>query len=190
PHPRWVPPAGGREMADGPTLPLVVGARPGRLGALRARVGPRALRVEVLPHLGALRVLARHPGALARSLRHDPDAAWIEPDRALRVAGDGDQIDPATGQPISWAVDAVDAGPAIAAAGGGAPSAPVAVIDTGVDMTHPDLAGRVVAAMDATGADGRVADATGHGTFVTGLIGMVDGNGSGGRRRGGATPPP
>jgi subtilisin family serine protease len=167
---------------------LVIGARPGRLAALRARVRARALRVEVLSRLDALSVLSRDTGALARALRDDPDASWIEPDRTLRVSADGDEVDPATGRALAWADDAVDAGPAIAAAGGGAPSAPVAVIDTGVDLGHPDLSGRVVSAMDATGADGTVRDATGHGTFVTGLIGMVDGNGIGGRGVAGTTP--
>jgi type VII secretion-associated serine protease mycosin len=46
----------------------------------------------------------------------------------------------------------------------------VAVVDSGVDAGHPDLAGSVVPGIDVTGTgDGRV-DATGHGTAMAGLV--------------------
>ncbi len=47
----------------------------------------------------------------------------------------------------------------------------VGVVDTGVDASHPDLAGNVLAGRDftGTGEDGR-ADVNGHGTAMAGLI--------------------
>ena len=45
----------------------------------------------------------------------------------------------------------------------------VAVIDTGVDASHPDLAGRVAGGRDFVGG-GRPHDANGHGTQVAGII--------------------
>jgi subtilisin family serine protease len=53
----------------------------------------------------------------------------------------------------------------------------VAVLDSGVDATHPDLAGQVLPGLDLVdGGDGRV-DPVGHGTTVAGLIaGRADDN--------------
>jgi type VII secretion-associated serine protease mycosin len=48
-------------------------------------------------------------------------------------------------------------------------TAQVAVIDSGVDTSHPDLAGRVVDGTDLSGGDGRT-DREGHGTAMAGLI--------------------
>src|SRR5439155_16635201 len=45
----------------------------------------------------------------------------------------------------------------------------VAIVDSGIDGTHPDLAGRVVAARSFVGGS-PYHDDSGHGTFVAGLI--------------------
>lgn len=50
----------------------------------------------------------------------------------------------------------------------------VAVLDTGVDASHPDLAGKVVAARDFVDATGNTADASWHGTAVAGVIAAAD----------------
>jgi subtilisin family serine protease len=55
---------------------------------------------------------------------------------------------------------------------------PVAVIDSGVDTTHPDLGGRILEAKSFVG-EPAVADNLGHGTFVAGLIAAGVGNGIG-----------
>ena len=46
----------------------------------------------------------------------------------------------------------------------------VAVLDSGIDSAHPDLAGKVVAARDFVDATGDVSDASWHGTAVAGVI--------------------
>ena len=53
----------------------------------------------------------------------------------------------------------------------------VAVIDSGVDRTHRDL-GRVLPGVDFVDG-GRVTDPNGHGTFVSGVVAAVRGNGRG-----------
>jgi subtilisin family serine protease len=56
----------------------------------------------------------------------------------------------------------------------------VAVLDTGIDAGHPDLAGAVVGERDFTGSPSGPADRAGHGTHVAGII-TGDGAASGGK---------
>jgi serine protease len=56
----------------------------------------------------------------------------------------------------------------------------VAVIDTGVDASHPDLAGQVLPGIDlVAGTSGISTDPNGHGTHVSGTIAAATGNGVG-----------
>ncbi|MGH3077581.1 MAG: S8 family peptidase [Gaiellaceae bacterium] len=55
---------------------------------------------------------------------------------------------------------------------------PVAVIDSGVDASHPELSGRILAAKSFVGGPAGT-DTLGHGTFVSGLIAAGVGNGIG-----------
>lgn len=52
---------------------------------------------------------------------------------------------------------------------------PVAIIDSGVDFAHPELAGKVLDDKSFVGGSARV-DTLGHGTFVAGLIAAGVGN--------------
>lgn len=55
----------------------------------------------------------------------------------------------------------------------------IAVVDSGVDDSHPDLAHRVVLARDVTGLAAQPARLDMHGTAVAGVIGADAGNGQG-----------
>jgi subtilisin family serine protease len=134
-------------------------------------------RPEPIDALGVVAARARSPARLVAALRDR--VAYVEPDARLRVAADYfDRVDTATGIPFTWDYDAVRAGPALAAAGGGSRRI-VAVIDTGADVSHPDLAGRLVRPIDSRTGGADVTDVVGHGTFVAGLVSAVDGNGIG-----------
>src|SRR2546430_16547121 len=55
----------------------------------------------------------------------------------------------------------------------------VAVIDSGVQADHPDLAGRLAPGRDFVDGDGTPQDGNGHGTHVTGIVAADAGNGIG-----------
>ncbi len=55
----------------------------------------------------------------------------------------------------------------------------VAVVDSGVDASHPDLAPNVLPGHDYVGGDENPADENGHGTHVAGTIAAERGNGIG-----------
>ena len=161
-------------------------AHPERL--IRAASGLHAGPVATIGDLRVLVLRTRHPGRLIARLRGLPGVSAVARSRTFRPAANTEiDLDTLTGIPYSWAYDAVLAGPAIAAVGGGS-SFPVGVIDTGVDVNEPDLAGRISTLRhDAATGSSDVTDHVGHGTMVAGVIAMVDGNGIGGRGIAGAT---
>jgi hypothetical protein len=55
----------------------------------------------------------------------------------------------------------------------------VAVLDSGVDAWHPDLAGRLVAGRNIVAGNDDTTDDRGHGTNMAGIIGAVTNNGLG-----------
>jgi subtilisin family serine protease len=183
-------------IADSPALRfpsrtaprIIVGVEPGAdLDAVAAELRPSSSSLRILRAVGEVSLRASNGAAVADRAAHDRRIAFAEPDRTLRAEADQfDSIDPATGILYDWQYDAVQAGPAIAAVGGGS-STIVAIVDSGVDVAQPDLAGRILPGYDATGTDGTVTDNVGHGTFVAGLVSMVDGNGIGGKGIAGAT---
>jgi subtilisin family serine protease len=55
----------------------------------------------------------------------------------------------------------------------------VAVVDSGVDLDHPDLAGRLVQGIDIVNGDNLPDDDLGHGTMVAGIVAARTSNGTG-----------
>ena len=177
-----------RALAATGTTKVIVGlADRSALSRVSARLTELGAQLESLPALAALAVRGLPAATVVGLLRADPAVAYIEEDRRLkRLADPYDAIDPVTGISYQWAYDAIAAGPAIAAVGGGS-QFPVAVVDTGVEVGHPDLAGRVVGTYSAVDGGADVTDELGHGTFVAGLISSIDANGVGGKGAAGAT---
>jgi len=79
-----------------------------------------------------------------------------------------------------WALEQIGAPAAWSAARGGGVT--IGVVDTGVDLGHPDLVAKIVGTADCVGkpcADGGGQDTNGHGTLVSGIAAAVTGNGRG-----------
>jgi subtilisin family serine protease len=76
-----------------------------------------------------------------------------------------------------WGLDMIEADAAHGVATGA--GAVVAVVDSGVLDTHPDLGGRLLAGHDFVDDDGTPQDGNGHGTHVAGIIAANAGNGVG-----------
>jgi subtilisin family serine protease len=86
----------------------------------------------------------------------------------------------AAGDPLrarQWNLDMIhsDAAHAVTTGAG----AVVAVVDSGVQLDHPDLRGRLAPGADLVDHDATPQDGNGHGTHVAGLIGAATGNGVG-----------
>jgi Subtilase family len=165
---------------------LVAFAAPSAADAARFAVGVRqgadasALRAELDARgLGRGESLAPVPAVLvdapsADALRGLPGAAYVERLRARRTLAYTPN-DPLVAR--QWylaqnrAYDAWEVRPPLAAT-------LVAVIDSGIDGSHPELAERVLEARSFVGGSPKI-DRQGHGTFVAGLIAAESDNGIG-----------
>jgi len=104
------------------------------------------------------------PPELAASLRELPDVIGVFLDDTVRTAVEPEAAPSAVAG--SWSADAA-----------GGEGIEVAIIDTGIDYTHPDLGGcfgpgcRVVAGWDFVNNDADPRDDHGHGTHVAGIVG-------------------
>ncbi|MEU1513036.1 S8 family serine peptidase [Streptomyces sp. NPDC005811] len=103
----------------------------------------------------------------ARSFAEDPSVAFVEKNQRLSL--DATQTDP------PWGLDRIDQAALPLSrsytypdSAGGA--ATVYVIDTGVRITHQQIAGRAVYGYDAVDGDNVAADGHGHGTHVATTI--------------------
>jgi subtilisin family serine protease len=84
---------------------------------------------------------------------------------------------------VQWALDAIHLGDLGSRTQQPAPTGQgviVAVIDSGVEASHPDLRGRVIQGPDLVDGPGGPDDPNGHGTHMAGIIAAASDNGIGG----------
>ncbi|MBU7596470.1 S8 family peptidase [Streptomyces sp. P38-E01] len=103
--------------------------------------------------------------AQAKKLAADPNVAYVEADGVARISG-------TQPSPPSWGLDRVDgaADSSYTYPNEGA-GVTAYVLDTGIDMTHPDFGGRATSGYDFIDNDADASDCQGHGTHVAGTVG-------------------
>jgi ribosomal protein L24E len=152
---------------DPTTAPAAIAAR--LAGTVGDAVGDDTFVIEVAPG---------REGSAARSARAAEGVGWAEADRRYRVEqepNDPCYVSGCLGND-QWALRAVNAAGAWVTTQG-SPSVVVGVLDTGVDTTHPDLAGKVTVGPNFAG--GAPTDLFGHGTAVAGLVAAATNNSAG-----------
>ncbi|GAA1383987.1 S8 family serine peptidase [Catellatospora chokoriensis] len=174
---------GGYARRDG--LPLIV---TGDGSGTRAGVTTAARRgVTGIAGLTGVRDLSAIDGVAVRQVRTTAADAWRgltgSPGGARLRAGLGKiWLDGVRRPALDTSVAQIGA-PTAWAGGFTGTGASVAVLDTGIDTAHPDLAGQVAARRDFTGSGESELDLSGHGTHVAATIAGT-GMASGGTYRG------
>ncbi len=104
----------------------------------------------------------------------DPEVEYADFDHVVRAY----QLPNDPRYPSQWALDNIRAPQAWDFSTGNS-DVLVAVIDSGIDYNHPDLAGRLVPGYDFVNDDSDAMDDNGHGTRLAGIIGAAGNNGIG-----------
>lgn len=111
---------------------------------------------------------------IAAALNADPGVIYAEPNYVYHIFDipndpfyNNQWAHPIIQSPDTWSVTT------------GSNAIVIAIIDTGVDLNHPDLAGKLVAGYDFVDGDAIPSDENGHGTHVAGIAAAVTNNGVG-----------
>ncbi|MDN3027544.1 S8 family serine peptidase [Streptomyces sp. S.PB5] len=170
------------DEAHSDALPLIIGQSGGipaaevkKLSALTTNEAP-ARRLDSID-AQAVRVSADDLGRFWKQLASAGGTSG-----AARIAATPKVwLDARVDAALDRSTDQINA-PALWKAGYDGKAVKVAVLDTGADQSHPDLAGRISQAKDFSGSSG-TGDAFGHGTHVAATVGG-SGAASGGSRKG------
>ncbi|MDB5099701.1 MAG: peptidase [Cyanobacteria bacterium RYN_339] len=127
---------------------------------------PRAYRVDVAD--------ATKRADMMSTMQADPAIEFVEPDYRLHTFAT--PTDPSYAQ--QWDMAKIQLGPALDLTPGAA-SIIVASVDSGVDYTHPELAGQVIKGYDYANNDADPIDDNGHGTHTAGTMAAATNNGQG-----------
>jgi subtilisin family serine protease len=130
------------------------------------RIGGINVHVVELPQNASEKAIA----ALLKSNKH---VKFAEPD--MLVKGAGAANDPYAGS--EWHIPKIQADAAWDVTTGNGVT--IAILDSGVDGTHPDLAGKLVAGWNFLDNNSNAADVNGHGTAVAGAAAAATNNSAG-----------
>ena len=156
---------------------IMVAFRPGTAASDIAQLNRNnnATVRSTIPALG-VQVLSFAPGKAAGMLtvyQKNPNVIYAEPDAGAMV----DEVSNDTYTAQQWGLAKVNAGEAWSVTTGSS-TVKIAVLDTGIDPNHPDLAGKVVDTVNFS-TSGTADDIKGHGTHVAGIAAAIPNNGIG-----------
>jgi subtilisin family serine protease len=181
-------PAGAAEATAGPVASSAGDATEAGTLLVRFRAGASrsATALEVsgarvrreIPGTGFVEVstAGRPAGVVARELAASGAVAEVEPNRIRRATALPN--DPGYAAWQAPYLEGVDL-PAAWDLTTGRDDLVVAVVDTGVDLNHPDLAARLVPGIDIVNHDSVPGDDHGHGTMVAGILAAQTNNAAG-----------
>jgi len=161
------------------------GVSPAQQAAIRAQAGVTYAGPGPLPNTELDRAPAGQLAAAVHKLEDEAHVSYAEPDgevHATSIPNDpyfeqqwallntGQSVEGESGQ-AGDDIGVTYAWPHSTGAG-----VTVAVVDTGVDSTTPDLQGQLVPGYDFVGGDTDTQDQNGHGTHVSGIIAALQNN--------------
>ena len=135
-----------------------------------------AVLVEVLPGIKVhrIKVAPQALEALEEALRHNSNVEFVERNGILSFDTTPDD----SYFTSQWHLSRISA-PAAWDLTQGSPTVTIAIVDSGVDPTHPDLAGKLVPGFNVFDNNSDTSDVYGHGTMVAGVAGAASNNGFG-----------
>ena len=169
----------GISVADTPaSRPSAISAQPTRHivgvtdmpAAQRATAAAQLRVVDIIDLIGAM--VVEGPEQAVRGLARAPFVRYVEPDPPDAVWIQANTLPYGVANIEAEVVWGGFAGATTVIPGSGAAGVKVAVIDTGIDCSHPDLAGNCF--FGAKYVSGSNNDEHGHGTHVAGIIGARD----------------
>lgn len=157
---------------------ILVAMKPGTRVLLQEAGGFQTLKSM---SLGQQLQLVKLPAGMSKEeayarLRQQPGVAMVGPNRRYQVtaAPNDPQYDDQWALQSRWTK-----APAAWAKGPAGEGITVAVLDTGVDYTHPELAGRVILGPNLADRTTDPMDTHGHGTHVAGIVAAAGNNAQG-----------
>lgn len=111
--------------------------------------------------------------AIARALSYHPQIESAEPDRLMELRA----VPNDTFYSYSWHLPTIQAPTAWDTTRGD--NVTIAVLDTGIEATHPDLNGKLVSGWNTVDNNTDTTDTHGHGTQVAGVAAAATNNGAG-----------
>ena len=160
------------------SLPYLITFAPGTGEARQLEIlgSAGATDVRAIPQLAMRSILLQDSGFLAQldQLRANVEVARVEADRTRDVeAAPSD-----SSYPDQWSLPQIGWDQLYRTAGI-AGSATVAVLDTGVDGSHPDLDGVLLSGTSVLDGSNGLIDPNGHGTWMAGIVAAETDNGYG-----------